>query len=43
MARFLNRGVRKHSRHYVERFEQVNVSQGVLLDRHNSRLVQYAG
>jgi len=34
---------RRHSRHYVEHSDGAKASQGVLLDRRSSGLVQYAG
>ena len=43
MTGFRDRGVRRHSRHYVEYADRVKVSQGVPLDRRSRGLVQYAG
>lgn len=43
MAGFRDREARRHSRHYVELFDRVKASQGVLLDCHSRELVQYVG
>lgn len=43
MTDFRDRGVRRHSRRYVEHSDRVKVSQSVLLGRRSRGLVQHAG
>jgi hypothetical protein len=43
MTGFRDRGVRRHSQHYIEHADRVKASQGVPLIRRSRGVVRYAG